>query len=75
MPLEASQGPTGGKPGPDEGQLGANPGPARGQPRALKRQNKEKYENYFTHALALENTSLGTTGGQPGAHWRPARAR
>jgi hypothetical protein len=30
--LEASQGPTGGQPGPDEGQPGANQGPARGQP-------------------------------------------
>jgi hypothetical protein len=40
-----------------------------------KRQNREKYKNYIPHALALENTSLITTGGQPGAHWRPARAR
>ena len=26
LPLEASQGPTGGQPGPDEGQPGAQPG-------------------------------------------------
>jgi hypothetical protein len=40
IPLEASQGPTGGQPGPNEGQPGANQGPARGQPRA---QNRETF--------------------------------
>ena len=124
VPLEASQGPTGGKPGPDEGQLGAIQEPARGQPIA---QNRTTYKNdsphclksdqqehpllgpeqesklhhllsvrfqrrywsslfvwfqiidykqhHTKHALALAITSLGTTGGQPGTHWRPARAR
>ena len=55
IPLEASQGPTGGQPGPDEGQPGANQGPARGQPRA---QNRETYKNDIHILWSLTSRSI-----------------